>query len=95
LHNNSVRSNFLTDYEHSVTWQLTHQQNITRILQPKLEMFFTQLGCNSDTDKDHRINDLLIKYREVLTIWRTHYTNIFKGLQPLLQEAVLDIRISK
>ncbi|CAF2068235.1 unnamed protein product [Rotaria magnacalcarata] len=84
--------NFLIDYDKSVTWQLTHKQNITRILQPKLEIFFTQLGCNADIDKDRRIQDLLTKYRKVLTIWKTHYKNIFEGLQPLLREAVLDIR---
>ncbi|CAF3701585.1 unnamed protein product [Rotaria socialis] len=84
--------NFLTDYDKSVTWQLTHEQNITRILQPKLDIFFTQLGCNAVIDKARRINDLLTKYRKVLTIRRTHYKNIFKGLQPLLREAVLDIR---
>ncbi|CAM2716729.1 unnamed protein product [Rotaria socialis] len=84
--------NFLTDYDKSVTWQLTHEQNITRILQPKLDIFFTQLGCNAVIDKARRINDLLTKYRKVLAIWRTHYKNIFKGLQPLLREAVLDIR---
>ncbi|CAF1448075.1 unnamed protein product [Rotaria sp. Silwood1] len=84
--------NFLTDYDNSVTWQLTHTQNIERILKPKLEIFFKQLGCNSTTDIQNRIDDLISKYREVLTIWRTHYQNIFLGLQPLLKDEVLSIR---
>ncbi|CAF1052553.1 unnamed protein product [Rotaria sordida] len=85
-------NNFLTDYDNSVTWQLTHTQNIERILKPKLEIFFKQLGCSSATDVQNRINDLISKYTEVLTIWRTHYQNIFLGLQPLLKDAVLSIR---
>ncbi|CAF5096391.1 unnamed protein product, partial [Rotaria sp. Silwood1] len=84
--------NFLTDYDNSVTWQLTHTQNIERILKPKLEIFFKQLGCNSTTDVQNRIDDLISKYGEVLTIWRTHYQNIFLGLQPLLKDEVLSIR---
>jgi hypothetical protein len=84
--------NFLSDYDKSVTWQLTHQQNINMILRPKLHIFFTQLGCNSDADRHNRVNNLITEYRKVLTIWRTHYQNIFKGLQPLLKKAVLDIR---
>ncbi len=84
--------NFLTGYNSAVTWQLTHGQNIKRILKPRLEIFFTQLGCNLDTDKNSRINYLITEYKKVLTIWRTHYENIFKGLKPLLETAVLDIR---
>lgn len=83
---------FLTDYDNSVTWQLTHEQNINRILRPNLEIFFIQLGCNSYTDRCTRINNLITEYKEILTIWRTHNKNIFKGLQPLLKKAVSDIR---
>ncbi len=43
-------------------------------------------------DRDSRINHLITEYKKVLTIWRTHCQNIFKGLQPLLEKAVLDIR---
>lgn len=83
---------FLTDYYDAISWQLTHTQNIERILKPRLEIFFKQLGCTVTSDVQRRINDLVFKYTEVLTIWRTHHQNVFLGLEPLLKDAVLNIR---
>ncbi len=83
---------FLTDYYDSISLLLTHTQNIEGILKPKTEAFFTRLGCRSIADTQHRVNDLTSKYLEVVTNWRTHHENVFLGLQPLLKNAVLNIR---
>ncbi len=83
---------FLTDYYNSISNWLTHTQNIENILKPKTEAFFTRLGCQSNADVQHRTNDLTFKYLSVVTSWRTHHENVFLGLQPLLTDAVLNIR---
>ncbi len=86
--------NFLTDYYNSISLLLSHTQNIESILKPKTEALFTRLGCRSNADTQHRANDLTSKYLEVVTSWRTHHDNVFLGLQPLLKDAVLNIRNS-
>ncbi|CAF3704388.1 unnamed protein product [Rotaria sordida] len=84
--------NFLTDYYNSISLLLTHTQNIENILKPKTEAFFTRLGCPTHADSQRRANNLTSKYLNIVTIWRTHYENVFLGLQPLLIDAVLNIR---
>ncbi|CAF1296458.1 unnamed protein product [Rotaria sordida] len=84
--------NFLTDYYNSISLLLTHTQNIENILKPKTEAFFTRLGCPTHADSQRRANNLTSKYLNIVTIWRTHYENVFLGLQPLLKDAVLNIR---
>ncbi|CAF3814079.1 unnamed protein product [Rotaria sordida] len=84
--------NFLTDYYNSISLLLTHTQNIENILKPKTEALFTRLGCPTHADSQRRANNLTSKYLNIVTIWRTHYENVFLGLQPLLKDAVLNIR---
>ncbi|CAF1367161.1 unnamed protein product [Adineta ricciae] len=83
---------FLTDYYNSISILMTHTQNVENVLKPKMEAFFTRLGCRSHADAQERVHNVTSTYLDAISIWRTHHENVFVGLQPLLKSEVLNIR---